>query len=97
MAGLASFDPLSMDEHAEAALEAMRMARDFPANTCGASRHCQLLAEAILRGEPCHQWAEGPQHCAESIAWTVAALWNARSEIELMRRLVCEQACGAKE
>jgi hypothetical protein len=70
-----------LDDLAAQALAQMGKAEDFPNNTCGASRHVALLAEAILRGDPCPQLADEPQHCAESMAWTVASLWYARTEV----------------
>lgn len=80
------------DEFAAQALAQMEKARDFPANTCAASRHLALLAEAILRGEPCPHLADDPQHCAESMAWTVAALWHARTELAAERERIAELA-----
>lgn len=56
-------------------------ARNFPANTCGASRHVQLIAEAILSGNPYPMLQEDPAHCAESMLATVAALWEVRTEL----------------
>jgi hypothetical protein len=76
----------ALDEHNKAALQAMRKARDFPANTCGSSRHAELIAEQLIRGRPCHMLADEPQHCGESIAHTVAALWAARAQIEQLRK-----------
>lgn len=75
----------ALDEHGKAALAAMRQARDFPANTCAGSRHAALMAEQLIRGRPCAMLADEPQHCGESIAHTVAALWLARTEVERLR------------
>lgn len=83
----------TLDALAAQALAQMETARDFPRNTCGASRHVAMLAEAILRGEPCPQLSDEPQHCAESMAWTVAALWYARTELERVR----EQLASAQQ
>lgn len=77
-----------LDEHNKAALKAMRQARDFPANTCAGSRHAALMAEQLIRRRPYPMLAEEPQHCGESIAHTVAALWVARTEIERLRELL---------
>jgi hypothetical protein len=59
----------------------MDAARDFPAVTCAASRHAQHIAEALLSGRSYPMLTEDPQHCGESIAATVAALWEARARI----------------
>ena len=77
-----------LDQHSKAALKAMRQARDFPANTCAGSRHAALMAEQLIRRRPYPMLAEEPQHCGESIAHTVAALWQARTEIERLRDLL---------
>lgn len=77
-----------LDEHNKAALKAMRQARDYPANTCSGSRHAALMAEQLIRRRHCQMLADQPQHCGESIAHTVAALWRARTKIERLRKLV---------
>lgn len=68
-----------MSDDTKALIERMEAARDFPANTCGASRHAQEVAEQLIEGrliEP-----ELAEHVGESIAATVAALWEARTKI----------------
>lgn len=57
----------------------MTAARDFPANTCGASRHTQFLAELLMSGRPLLDLQHDRQHCGESLAATVEALWKLRS------------------
>jgi hypothetical protein len=59
----------------------MNDARDFPANTCGASRHAAMIAEALCSGDDYPMLAEEPDHCGESIAATVAALWECRTKL----------------
>ena len=66
----------------------MNDARDFPANTCGASRHAAMIAEALCRGEDYPMLAEEPDHCGESIAATVAALWECRTKLAQQDDLV---------
>ena len=56
-------------------------ARRFPDNTCPASRHAQMIGEALVNGDPCPQLTEDPAHCGESILATVAALWKARTAL----------------
>jgi len=59
----------------------MNDARDFPANTCGASRHAAMIAEALCKREDYPMLAEEPEHCGGSIAATVAALWECRAKL----------------
>ena len=63
-------------------LAEMDAARDFPANTCPASRHAQMIAEALIRGKPYAMLTEEPEHCGESIAAVVTALYEARSKLK---------------
>ena len=65
----------------------MDAARDFPQNTCGASRHAQILAESMLSATAQRWSIDEPNHCGESIAATVTALYEARTEL---RRLAVE-------
>jgi hypothetical protein len=66
----------------------MDAARDFPRNTCGASRHVQDIAESLLWGGPCYSLADEPQHCGESLAATAAALWETRTRVEELQGFV---------
>jgi hypothetical protein len=59
-------------------------ARDFPSNTCGASRHAAMIAEALCKLEDYPMLVEEPEHCGESIAATVAALWECRADLRKM-------------
>lgn len=59
-------------------------ARNFPANTCGSSRHLHIMAEALLgRGYP--MLTEEPRHCAESILSVLESLWKARTELARLK------------
>jgi hypothetical protein len=69
-----------LDDNPKAALKAMHKARDFPGNTCPASRHAALIAEHLIKHGQMHMLTDEPGHCGESIAHTVAALWRARTE-----------------
>ena len=62
-------------------VERANRARRFPANTCGASRHAQGVAEAMMQGDVLPEVTDDPTHIGESILSTVAALYEARSEI----------------
>lgn len=65
----------------------MSDARNFPLNTCPASRHAQLIGESLIAGRPL---TDGNlAHCGESILATVAALYEARTERDKLRELVC--------
>lgn len=58
----------------------VKEARNFPANTCPASRHLQMIADGLLskRGYPMLQ--EEPQHCAEAMLSVLASLWELRTK-----------------
>ena len=55
-------------------------ARNFPTNTCGASRHLHMMALGLLskRGYP--MLTEEPAHCAESILAVLEGLWTLRTK-----------------
>ena len=57
-------------------------ARKFPKNTCAASRHAQMLGETLSSGK---QLTDDREHCGESILATVAALYEARTEIQRLK------------
>lgn len=65
----------------------MDKARDFPANTCPASRHAQQIAEAMLKGRE----VDTSAHAGESIAATVTALWETRTKLATARRDAIEE------
>lgn len=58
----------------------VKRAKQFPVNTCPASRHVLMMAEGLLKkGYPMLQ--EEPEHCAESMLAVVASLWEARTKL----------------
>ena len=59
----------------------VRRWRNFPHNTCPASRHVQLIAEHLASGKKYPMLAEEPEHCAGSMLSTVASLFKARTQI----------------
>lgn len=65
-------------------LARMDVARDFPVNTCAASRHAAIIAEDLLDGTPMDP--RDMQHCGESIAATVAALYETRTKVARLTR-----------
>lgn len=68
-------------DHLAVAMERMDAARDFPKNTCPASRHVQMLTEALAKGEPFPMLQDDPQHVASSLARVLSALYEARSDL----------------
>jgi hypothetical protein len=65
-------------------------ARSFPANTCPASRHAHNIGYTLARGETFAQLAEEPVDCGESILATVAALYEARTELAALKARIAE-------
>jgi hypothetical protein len=67
-------------------IERMQASRDFGINTCPASRHVQMIAEALAQahsGSKLHELypmlEEEPEHCAGSIASVLSSLYQTRS------------------
>lgn len=60
-------------------------ARRFPSNTDPASRHAYIMAENMVKTHGYPMLAEEPWHCAISIMATVAALWEARTELAKLK------------
>lgn len=58
----------------------VRRARHFPDNTCPASRHLHLIAEALASGRSYAMLAEEPQHCAETMLAVLESLWKLRMQ-----------------
>ena len=65
-------------------LKRMHKARTA-AVTCSASRHAAQIGAALVLHDGDWRLAHAPRECGESIAATVAALWEARAEIEKLR------------
>lgn len=68
-----------------AALREANKHRDFPHNTCPASRHVQLIAEILAKKKPYPMLHEDPEHCAGSMLSTVAALFRVRTELRALK------------
>lgn len=60
-------------------MAAMIKSRDFPNNTCPASRHVQMMAESLSEQGNYPMFNEDPEHCAMSIASVLNSLYSARS------------------
>ena len=58
-------------------------ARNFPDNTCSASRHLHMIAERLANGEP--MLIDEPEHCAETMLSVLESLWKARTELERLK------------
>jgi hypothetical protein len=65
----------------------LRTARDFPSNTCPASRHLARMADLLPRRGGCPMLTEEPAHCAESMRSTVESLWRARTALRKIQAL----------
>ena len=68
-------------QQARDAVKRMRAARNFPAGTDACSRHVALMAETLAKNKPYPMLDEEREHCAISLATTVAMLWEARAAI----------------
>lgn len=56
-------------------------ARDFPQNTCPASRHVQLIGQTLAAGKAYPMLQEQPRYCAEDLLSVVASLYETRTEL----------------
>jgi hypothetical protein len=56
-------------------------ARNFPVNTCPASRHLSLMADVLASGEPYQMLTDDPKHCAGTMYSVLESLWKARTEL----------------
>ena len=64
-------------------------ARQFPVNTCPASRHLHIMADALSMGNKQYPMLqEEPEHCAGSIYAVLESLWKARSELARLRAAI---------
>jgi hypothetical protein len=65
-------------------------ARNFPTNTCPASRHLHLMADCLMGPNKYDElrypmFRDEPEHCAASIYDVITALWKARTELERLK------------
>jgi hypothetical protein len=74
-----------MDKTTKALRRRVNRARNFPTNTCGASRHLHMMADALAEGREYHMLAEEPEHCACSIYAILASLWETRAQLWTLR------------
>ena len=77
---------MELNEHDAAILRNTRRrvnrARNFPENTCAASRHLHLMANQLAAGKPYPMLADEPQHCAETMLAVLEALWKSRTKLQ---------------
>lgn len=60
-------------------------ARNFPENTCSASRHLHLIAAELAAGRAHPMLQEEPQHCAMTMLSVLESLWKARTELARLK------------
>jgi hypothetical protein len=63
-------------------IKRMQAARQFPDNTCPASRHVQMIAETLAKKQTYHMLAEEPEHCAQSMASVISSLYQTRTFLQ---------------
>ena len=50
-------------------------------NTCPASRHLHMIADALASGQTYPMLTEEPEHCAGTMLSVLESLWKARTEL----------------
>lgn len=68
-----------MSPDAKSLLKQVRSLRSFPHNTSPASRHLELIAEALAKGETYPMLTEEPEHCAETMLAVLVQLYEAKA------------------
>lgn len=63
-------------------IKIMASSRNFPHNTCPASRHVQSMIEALWQDGKYPMFDEDPKHCAGSLASVVSSLYQTRSFLQ---------------
>jgi hypothetical protein len=67
-------------------LRRVNRARNFPVNTCPASRHVQMIGEALIKGQKYSMIDDEPEHVGGSLLSVVESLFKARTEIARLRQ-----------
>lgn len=67
-------------------------ARNFPVNTCPASRHLHIMADSITKKHGYPMLNEEPEHCAITMYSVLASLWEARKELARLRAVIDRDA-----
>lgn len=61
--------------------------RNFPTQTCPASRHLHIMADSLTMGTKKYpMFEEEPEHCATSIYAVLESLWKARAKIAALEK-----------
>lgn len=53
--------------------------RNFPFNTCPASRHLEIMMNSLAKNKKYHMFDEDSEHCSESIASVLHSLYELRN------------------
>lgn len=67
-------------------------ARNFPANTCPASRHVHIMADCLASGRGYPMFIEEPEHCARSLYAVLESLWKLRTKVDRLERMASGDA-----
>lgn len=71
-------------------------ARKFPDNTCPASRHLHIIAEALATGRPYPMLQEEAEHCAGTMLSVLESLWKLRTRTTRERSELLAAAAPSK-
>jgi hypothetical protein len=63
-------------------MSVMIQLRNFPNNTCPASRHVQIMAESLTENGKYPMLDEDPRHCAGSLVAVLNNLYTARTFLD---------------
>ena len=63
-------------------------ARNFPVNTCPASRHVEIMADNLMRYGKDYLLDTEPEHCAGSLYSVLESLWKARTKLARLKGVV---------
>ena len=66
-------------------LKRMKKAKNFPENTCPASRHVEMIATSLINNKKYPMLEQDPEHCGQSMASVVASLWEERHKNKLLQ------------
>jgi hypothetical protein len=73
-----------MDEYTKKSIDRMAKSRNFPYNTCPASRHVEIAALAFAEQDEKHIdiMTEEPEHLGDSMLSVLTSLYEARAFLE---------------
>jgi hypothetical protein len=70
------------NDHIKQMRRELKAARNFPSNTTPASRHLELIADALATGKPYAMLHEEPKHCAITMYAVLIGFYNRRTPQE---------------